>query len=300
MNTTRSHSKQPSPSDTEYEIARVRGDALVRCSPHCKQRVVQVPPAKSRSSRADTPSSIPLATMAAIPASQESVNRVALDRTRSQPLNTFAEVREMVSIQRDGVQHFDPAKIITGAGVRVSDLSIDDALAELLGAIACTPQTADATDANLTGSMFAAFASADGSTAVKTAAAVAVICKLVTERLWPATSDGVPHGGMRKLDGFLLLPIRKRHPAPPSPHQQKAQQPPTHSPQQQKYQQPPTPPASQETEDSMLGKHPRDDLSDTNDSDTSGAGATLLTTITPARQVRLTYIYNFHVAAQEI
>ena len=175
MNTTRCHSKQPSPSDTEYEISRVRGDALVRCSPHCKQRVVQVPPAKSRSSRADTPSSIPLATMAAIPASQESVNRVALDRTRSQPLNTFAEVREMVSIQRDGVQHFDPAKIITGAGVRVSDLSIDDALAELLGAIACTPPTADATDANLTGSMFAAFASADGCTAVKTAAAVAVI-----------------------------------------------------------------------------------------------------------------------------
>ena len=26
VNTTRSHSKQPSPSDTEYEIARVRGD----------------------------------------------------------------------------------------------------------------------------------------------------------------------------------------------------------------------------------------------------------------------------------
>ena len=40
----------------------------------------------------------------------------------------------------------------------------------------------------------------------------------------------------------------------------------------------------------MLGKHPRDDLSDTNDSDTSGAGVTLLTTITPARQVRLVYI----------
>ena len=27
VNTTRSHSKQPSPSDTEYEIARVRADA---------------------------------------------------------------------------------------------------------------------------------------------------------------------------------------------------------------------------------------------------------------------------------
>ena len=215
--------------------------------------------------------------MAAIPATQESINRVALDRTMSQP-------RELVPIQRDGVQHFDPAKIITGAGIRVSDLSIDDVLAELLGAIACTPQTADATDSNLTGSMFAAFASADGSTAVKTAAALAVICKLATERLWPATStDGVPHDGMRKLDGFLLLPIRQRiHPASPSPQQQKSQQ-------------PPTPPAPQETEDSMLVKHPRDDLSDTND---SGAGATLLTTITPARQVRLIYI--FHVAAHEI
>ena len=219
--------------------------------------------------------------MAAIPATQESINRVALDRTMSQPLSTFAEVRELVTIQRDGVQHFDPAKIITGAGVRVSDLSIDDALAELLGAIACTPQTADATDANLTGSMFAAFASADRSTAVKMAAALAVICKLATERLWPATStDGVPHGGMRKLDGLLLLPIRQRiHPASPSPQQQKSQQ-------------PPTPPAPQETEDSMLGKHPRDDLSDTNDSDTSGAGTTLLTIITPARQVRLIYIFS--------
>ena len=52
---------------------------------------------------------------------------MVLDRARSQPLSTFAEVRELVMIQRDGVQHFDPAKIITGAGVRVSDLSIDDA-----------------------------------------------------------------------------------------------------------------------------------------------------------------------------
>ena len=116
----------------------------------------------------------------------------------------------MVTIQRDGVQHFDPSKIITGAGVRVSDLSIDDALAELLGAIATTPQSADAMDSNSTGSMFAAFTSADGSTAVKTAAALAVICKLATERLWPATSaDGVPHGGMRHLDGLLLLPARQ-------------------------------------------------------------------------------------------
>ena len=140
---------------------------------------------------------------------------MALDKTRSQPLGTFAEVQELVTIQRDGVQHFDPAKTITGAEVRVSDLSIDDALAELLGALACTPQPADATDANLTGSMFAAFTSADGSTAVKTAEALAVICKLAAERLWPATStDGVPHSGMRQLDGFLLLPTRQGiHPA---------------------------------------------------------------------------------------
>ena len=65
--------------------------------------------------------------MASIPATQALVNRVVLDRARSQPLSTFAGVRELVTIQRDGVQHFDPAKIITGAGVRVSDLSIDDA-----------------------------------------------------------------------------------------------------------------------------------------------------------------------------
>ena len=184
--------------------------------------------------------------MASIPATQASVNRVALDRAMSQPLSTFAEVLELVTIQRDGVHHFDPAKIITGAGVRVSDLSIDDALDELLGAIASTPQSADAMDANLTGSMFVAFTSADGSTAVKTAAALAVICKLATERLWPVTStDGVPHGGMRHLDGFLLLPTHQGlHPASPSPQQQQAQQ-------------PPTPPSPQETEDSLLGKHPR-------------------------------------------
>ena len=218
--------------------------------------------------------------MASIPATQASENRVALDRAISQPLSTFAEVRELAAIQRDGVPHFDPAKIITGAGVRVSDISIDDALTKLLGAIACTPQSADAADANLTGSMFAAFTSADGSTTVKTAAALAVICKLAMERLWPATpTDGVPHGGMRQLDGLLLLPIRQGiHPASPSPQQQQSQQ-------------PPTPPAPPETEDSMLGKHPRDDPSDTNDSGTSGAGATLLTTITPARQVRLISIF---------
>ena len=206
----------------------------------------------------------------------------------SQPLSTFAEVLELVTIQRDGVQHFDPAKIITGAGVRVSDFSIDDALAEFLGAIASTPQSADAMDANLTGSMFAAFTSADGSTAVKTAAALAVICKLATERLWPVTStDGVPHGGMRHLYGFLLLPTRQGlHPASPSPQQQLSQ----HSS---------TPPSPRETEDSMLGKYPRDEPSDTNDSYTSRAGATMLTTITSARQVKWISIF-LHVAAHEI
>ena len=149
-----------------------------------------------------------------------------------------------------------------------------------LGAIATTPQSADAIASNLTGSMFAAITSADGSTAVKTAAALAVICKLATERLWPATSaDGVPHGRMRHLKGFLLLPARQGlHPALPGP--------------QQRSQHPPTPPPPQEIEDSMLGKRPRDEPTDTNDSDTSRAGATLLTTITPARQVRLISIFS--------
>ena len=61
VNATRPYSKRPSPSDTEYEIARVRGDALVRCSPRCKQRVVQVPPAKARrpSPAADSPKNTP-------------------------------------------------------------------------------------------------------------------------------------------------------------------------------------------------------------------------------------------------
>ena len=205
----------------------------------------------------------------------------------SQPLSTFAEVLEMVTIQRDGVQHLNSAKVITGAGVRVSDLSIDDAFAELLGAIASPPQSADAMDSNLTGSMFAAFTRVDGSTPVKTAAALAVICKLATERLWPATStDGVPHGGMRHFNGFLLLPARQGlQPAPPGPQQQS--------------QHPPTPPPPQETEDTMLGKRPRDEPSDTNNSDTSGVGATLLTTIMPARQVRLISIF-LHVAAHKI
>ena len=88
----------------------------------------------------------------------------------------------MVTIQHNGVQHFDPAKPITGAGVRVSDLSLEDALAELLSVIAATPQSADAVDMNMTGSMFTAFTIADGSTAVKTAATLAVIYKLPTKR----------------------------------------------------------------------------------------------------------------------
>ena len=226
--------------------------------------------------------------MASIPTTQALVNCVVLDRALSQPLSTFAEVLEMVTIQRDGVQHFDPSKIITGAEVRVSDRSTDDALTELLGAIATTPQLADAMESNLAGSMFAAFTSADGSTAVKTAAALAVICKLATERLWPATSaDGVPHGGMRHLDGLLLLPAHQGlHPASPGPQQQS--------------QDLPTPPPPQETEDSMLGKRPHDESTDTNDSDTSGAGVTLLTTITPARQVRLIFYIFLRVAAHEI
>ncbi|CAM9630296.1 unnamed protein product [Ascophyllum nodosum] len=100
-------------------------------------------------------------------------------------------------------------------------------------------------DSNMTGSMFAAFTSADGSTAVKTAAALAVICKLATERLWPATSaEGAPHGGMRQLDGLILLPAHQGpRPASPGPQQQS--------------QHPPTLPPAQETEDSTLGKRPR-------------------------------------------
>ena len=116
---------------------------------------------------------------------------MVLDRSAAQPLGSFAEILDMVTTQRDGIQHFDRAKITTGAGVRVGDLSFDDAIAKLLSAIAATPQSADAVDTNMTGSMFSAFTNADGSTAVKTVAALAVICKLVTERLWPAMStDG--------------------------------------------------------------------------------------------------------------
>ena len=143
-------------------------------------------------------------------------------------------------------------------------------------------------NSSLTGSMFAAFtSSADGSTAVKTAAALAVMGKLATEHLWPATSaDGVPHGRMRHLDGLLLLSDRQGlHPASPGPRQQS--------------QHPPTPPPPQEIEDSMLGNRERDKPTDTNDSETSGAGTTLFTTITPARQVRLISVF-LHAAAHEI
>ena len=223
--------------------------------------------------------------MASLPATQASVNRVVLGRAMAQPFSSFAEVLEMVTIQRDGVQHFDPTKIITGAGVRVSDLSLDGALAELLGAIATTSQSADAMDSSMTGSMFAAFTNADGITAVKTAAALAVICKLATERLWPATSaDGDSHGGMRHLDGLILLLTRQEPPPVLTGPQQQSQH-------------PSTPPPPQEIEDSTLGKRPRDEPTATNDGDTSGAGATLLTTITPARQLRLSFYVLLHVAS---
>ena len=120
---------------------------------------------------------------------------MVLDRSAAQPLASFAGVLKVVTIQRDGVQHFDRAKIVTRAGVRVSDLLFDDALAELLSTIAAMPQSADAVDTIMTGSMLAVLTSADGSTAVKIAAALVVICKLVTERLWPMTSaDGAPYG----------------------------------------------------------------------------------------------------------
>ena len=95
--------------------------------------------------------------MASPQATQASVNRVVLDRATAQPLSSFTEVLEMVTIQRDGVQHLDLTKIITGAGVRIRDLSLEDALAELFGAITTTPQSADVMDSNMTGPMFAAF-----------------------------------------------------------------------------------------------------------------------------------------------
>ena len=139
----------------------------MRCSHRCKQRALQSPPAISELSEADR-------TMASSAVTHASVNRVALDRSAAQPLGSFAEVLEMVTIQRDGVHPFDPAKIIKGAGVHVSDLLLDDALAELLNVIASTTQSADAVDMNMIGFMFATFTSAGCSTAVKTAAALAV------------------------------------------------------------------------------------------------------------------------------
>ena len=72
------------------------------------------------------------------------------------------------------------------------------------------------------------------------------------------------------------------HPASPGPPQQS--------------QHPPTPPPPRETEDSTLGKRPRNEPTDTNAGDTSGAGATLLTTILLARQVRLSFYIFLHVA----
>ena len=160
-----------------------------------------------------------------------------------------------------------------GSGVRVSDLLLDDALAELLSAIAATPQSPEAVDTNMTDSMSAAFTSADGSIAVKTTAALAVICKLATERLWPATSaDGASHGGMCHLEGLILLPtLRGPPPALPTPQHQS--------------QHPSTPPPQEigEHGDDTLGKYTCDEPADMNTGVTSGAGATLLITITPAR-----------------
>ena len=117
----------------------------------------------------------------------------------------------MVTTQRDGVlQHFGSNKIITGEGVHVNDLSLNDAFSEFLSVIAATPHPVDTVDIYMTGSIFIAFASTDGSTAVKTAAALAAISKLVAECLWPATSaDITPHSGMRSLDCLILLPSKQ-------------------------------------------------------------------------------------------
>ena len=183
----------------------------------------------------------------------------------------------MVRIQLDGVQHFDPAKIITGAGVRVSDLSLDDALARLLSAIAATLQSEDTVDMNMAGSMFAGFTSTDDSTVVQTAGGLAVICKLATKRLWPATSaDGAPHGGMRHLEGLIFLVSRQGAPPASPTLQHQSQQLSTPPPQEMR-----------EHGDRTLGKHPCNEPTDTNTGDTSGDGAALLTTTTPARQVRV-------------
>ena len=163
-----------------------------------------------------------------------------------------------------------------GAGVYVSDLSLNDALAELLSVITATPQSADM---NMTCSMFAAFTSADSNTAVKTAVGLAVICKLVTERLWPVTSaDGAPYGGMHHLERLILLPAPQGPPSATSTPRHQSQQPST-----------PPPQEIGEHGDGTLGRHPRDEPTDTNTDDTSGAGATLLTMITPARQVGLSF-----------
>ena len=124
----------------------------------------------------------------------------------------------MVTIQRDGVQHFDPAKIITGAGVRVSALSLDDALTQSFSVIAVTPQPADAVDKNMTESVFTTFMSTDGSAAVKTTTALEVISKLVTERLWPATSaDGAPMVEYATSTASPSSLPPRRHQASPTP-----------------------------------------------------------------------------------
>ena len=52
--------------------------------------------------------------------------------------------------------------------------------------------------------------------------------------------------------------------------------------------------------DGTLGKHARNEPNDTNTGDTSGSRATLLTTTTPARQVRLRVSYCFAWRAHAI
>ena len=113
---------------------------------------------------------------------------------------------------------------------------------------------------------------------------------LPVENLWPMTSaDGASHGGMRYLEDLILLPSPKEAPpaSPTPPHQS---------------QQPSTPPPQEIRQhgDGTLGKHPRNEPTDTNTGDTSEAGGTLLTTITPARQVRLSFFVCFAWRAHEI
>ena len=140
-------------------------------------------------------------------------------------------------------------------------------------------------DTNMTDSMFVAFTSVDGGIAVKTTAALSVIGKLATERLWPASSaDGASHGGMCHLEGLILLPALRGPPLALPTLQHQSQHPST-----------PPPQEIGEHGDGTLGKHPCDEPADMNTGDTSGAGTTLLITITPARQ-EVEFLYLLRVA----